>query len=275
VWSAASSRVKGTYPIPSYFWVDEFQNYVTPEFVDILAEARGFGLGLNLATQYYGRLPTWMQQAVLTNCRTKVTGTVDSPDEARLMTRIFGVPEEQVRSLEAFTYLARMSADRRASDSFTLFGLPPVGKGDGRLDVDKLRQAFAHANDEQLPSPQAHGGIPMDFFEQVQDFSSVGRATWERHQAALGEQDLQARARYLADLSEAEWQEYRRLRRQADKETYLDVADHPERFEGKADWIRVLSSLQVEVPRDEIEAERMRLEAATQAATDVFDDLLF
>ncbi len=58
--------------VPLY--LDEFQDFlrlpVDPE--DMLAKARGFGLGVTLAHQHLNQLPTRMRQAVLANARPKV-----------------------------------------------------------------------------------------------------------------------------------------------------------------------------------------------------------
>lgn len=288
VWSTAAARVKHTFRLPMYFWIDEFQNYVTPEFVEILAEARGFGLGVNMATQYYERLPDWMRQAVLSNCRTKVTSGVESPDEARLMTRIFGRNEDEVRSMDAYTYLARVCSGRSASDTFTLIGFPPLGKEKNRIDPDRLYRAMVMANGGKPPLPADHGGVPFDFFDGVAPMDGGERSVWEKHQQAMRGLGVKERAEYLAGLDEGAWEEYRRLRRQADYEEYRELLDKPDLvpdtgevpddgapISGKARRIRRLSSLQVEVPRDEIEAERLRLQATIQQASEWLDGIAF
>jgi hypothetical protein len=268
VWAAASSRVKETFPIPTSFWVDEFQTTVTTDFVDILAEARGFGLGLNLATQYYSRLPEWMQQAVLANCRTKVTGSIESPDEARLMRNIFLIDGEQLRTMDAYTYMVRVSAQRRSTDSFTMMGLPP-------LNGDKLRRAYMQANGGKMKTPADLGGQPFDFFEGVTPMQSEAeRTAWEQHRRAMQGKTIAERAVYLAGLPEDDYDTYRALRRQVDKAEYDDLLAHSERIPDKADRIRRLSSLQVEVPRDEIEAYRLKLEASVKSATEEVGNLL-
>jgi hypothetical protein len=274
VWGAASSRRKHSYPVPTYFWIDEFQEYVTREIVSILAEARGFGLGMNLATQYYERMPDWMQKAALANARTKLTAGVESPDEARLMRRIFGVNEEQIRSLEAFHWLVRVSAGRKASDTFTMQALTPVGRDPGELNTDKLHQSFRLASGGEMPRPEDRGGAPLDFFANVGELDAEDRRVWKEHRDNMRGRPLAERARYLADLPDDDWARYRVLRRRVDRQRYLSVVDSPEQFDDRAAWIRKMSSLQVEVPRDEIEAERLRLEEASAHAASVLDEII-
>lgn len=281
VWSAAGSRVKHTYPVPTYFWIDEFHNYVTREFVKMLAEARGFGLGVNMASQYYGQVPKWMQEAILSNAWTKMASAIKSPDEARLLQRIFEVPVEQLLSLEAFTWVTRVSARHQTTDPFTTRALPPVKRasevepGEPYLDLDKLHKAFRVAGGGAMPRPEDRGGEPLDFFEGVGDLDAEDEAIWEKHREAMRGQGIAERAQYLADLSEDDWNRYRRIRQMMDKRWYREIAPAPEGFANRREWIRTMSALQVEVPRDEIEAERLRLAGETEEAAGMYDDVLF
>lgn len=273
-WAAASSRTKEHYPIPTWFWIDEAQRYITEDMVDILAEARGFGLGLYLATQYYRRLPDWMQKAILTNCRTKIVGGVESPDEAKGFRDIYQLPIEMIMSMEAYTWLGKLAADRRASDPFTLKAFPPVGKGSGKLDVRMLHQAYRSACGGRMPQPEDHGADPLDFFTGVEDLTVQEQKQWHEYQQRLDGSSEAEGARFLADLGEQEWGDYRRLRRSADKQLFHRIREKPEAFSSRAQWTRQLSSLQVEVPRQEIEAERLRIEDRLIDAADELDYLL-
>ena len=42
--------------VPHYLYVDEFQNFVSGTFADILSEARKYRLGLIMAHQYIAQL---------------------------------------------------------------------------------------------------------------------------------------------------------------------------------------------------------------------------
>jgi hypothetical protein len=53
--------------IPFTLYVDEFQNFATESFADILSEARKFKLSLVLAHQFLGQLPHLLRQAVFGN----------------------------------------------------------------------------------------------------------------------------------------------------------------------------------------------------------------
>ena len=51
-----------------YLYIDEFQNFATESFTDILAEARKYKLSLTLADQNLVQLPSELRAAILTNC---------------------------------------------------------------------------------------------------------------------------------------------------------------------------------------------------------------
>lgn len=123
LWQATQARA----PLPAmqrhpvFCFIDEFQDYLrlpTP-LGDVLAQARGYGLGLTLAHQHLGQLPREVRQAVLANARSKVVFQTSAAD-ARILARELG-PElapEDLQSLGAFEAYLAAAADRRV--------LPPV-----------------------------------------------------------------------------------------------------------------------------------------------------
>lgn len=61
---------------PFYLYVDNFQNYATPSFADLLAEAHSIGLNITLTNQYVEQMPESVREAVF--------GTVGSVVSFRL-----------------------------------------------------------------------------------------------------------------------------------------------------------------------------------------------
>ncbi len=55
--------------IPFYFYVDEFQNYATESFAEILSEARKYGLSLTLAHQSLEQLDPKLRAIILGNAK--------------------------------------------------------------------------------------------------------------------------------------------------------------------------------------------------------------
>ncbi|HEY1041260.1 MAG TPA: hypothetical protein VGE63_00865 [Candidatus Paceibacterota bacterium] len=58
---------------PFYLYVDEFQNFASESYADILSEARKYKLGLTMAHQYVAQLPEPVRDAVFGNVGTMVT----------------------------------------------------------------------------------------------------------------------------------------------------------------------------------------------------------
>ena len=125
-----------------------------------------------------------------------------------------------------------------------------------------------------MPQPEDHGADPLDFFTGVEDLTVQEQKQWHEYQQRLDGSSEAEGARFLADLGEQEWGDYRRLRRSADKQLFHRIREKPEAFSSRAQWTRQLSSLQVEVPRQEIEAERLRIEDRLIDAADELDYLL-
>jgi len=71
-----------------YLYVDEFQNFTTESFADILAEARKYRLNLILAHQYLGQLDEHIRDAVLANAGTMAVFRI-GPEDAKILEREF------------------------------------------------------------------------------------------------------------------------------------------------------------------------------------------
>ena len=63
-----------------YLYVDEFQNFATPDFVQILSEARKYRLNLTVANQFIGQLEENIKDAVFGNVGTTVSFRVGADD---------------------------------------------------------------------------------------------------------------------------------------------------------------------------------------------------
>jgi hypothetical protein len=75
---AADERGKGEHVKPFYVFIDEFWRFLTPTMAENLAESRGFGIGMPLATQHprqilnSGRYGQRIYDEVMENARSKV-----------------------------------------------------------------------------------------------------------------------------------------------------------------------------------------------------------
>ncbi len=66
--------------IPFYLYVDEFQNFATPDFAVILSEARKYGLALTVANQFISQVEEDVKNAIFGNVGTKIAFRVGVAD---------------------------------------------------------------------------------------------------------------------------------------------------------------------------------------------------
>ncbi len=86
-----------------YLYVDEFQNFATPDFAVILSEARKYRLGLCVANQFIGQVEEEVKNAIFGNVGTMVAfrvGVSDANYLAHEFTPTFG--EDDLLNVERF-----------------------------------------------------------------------------------------------------------------------------------------------------------------------------
>ena len=118
---ARSSRPESWRP-DFNLYLDEFQNYLhLPQSLeDVLAEARGYRLGLVLANQNLGQLPGSIREALAANARTRVVFQCGQED-ARYLARECEpeLGERQLRSLRRFQVAVRLNQGGHTERPFT------------------------------------------------------------------------------------------------------------------------------------------------------------
>ena len=130
-WQAIQGRA-GMAPeqrAPVFMYLDEFQDYLALplDLSDVLAQARGFRVGLVLAHQHLGQLNTTIRQAVLANARSRIvfeTAADDAPTLARALGR--PVTADDLQALPAFEVYASLCVDGHVTDPCSVRTLPLV-----------------------------------------------------------------------------------------------------------------------------------------------------
>jgi hypothetical protein len=114
---------------PVWMYLDEFQNIVRLpiDLADMLAQARGFGLGLTLAHQYLGQLSPEIKAAVLGTTRSQLIFQVESHDATELAPRFAPLTREDLMSLGAHEIALRpcVGGITLAPVTGTTYPLPP------------------------------------------------------------------------------------------------------------------------------------------------------
>jgi hypothetical protein len=86
-----------------YLYVDEFQNFATPDFAQILSEARKYRLNLCVANQFIGQMEEEIKNAVFGNIGTLIAFRVGVTDASYLQHEfqpVFG--EDDLLNIERF-----------------------------------------------------------------------------------------------------------------------------------------------------------------------------
>ena len=122
-----------------YLYVDEFQNFATDSFADILSEARKYHLSLILAHQYIMQLPEKVANAVFGNVGTLVVFRVGATDATALVPEFTPVfTEEDIVNLPKYEFYLKLMIDGVASTPFSAKGLPPLTKEEKTGNLEKV-----------------------------------------------------------------------------------------------------------------------------------------
>lgn len=115
---------------PFYLYVDEFQNFATGSFEEILSESRKYKLGLHLTHQFTAQLPEELLSAVFGNVGTIMTFALGAPD-AKELAKEFApyFTEEDIISLERFEVYTKLMVDGMTSHPFSARILLPWEDG--------------------------------------------------------------------------------------------------------------------------------------------------
>jgi len=110
-----------------YLYVDEFQNFATESFANILSEARKYHLNLTIAHQYIEQLGEIVKPAVFGNVGTIVCFRVGAEDAEFLekeFTPTFVI--DDLVNLPKYNIYLKLMIDGVASEPFSATTLPPI-----------------------------------------------------------------------------------------------------------------------------------------------------
>lgn len=110
-----------------FLYVDEFQNFATESFANILSEARKYRLDLTMAHQYMEQLDETVLAAVIGNVGSLITYRVGSTD-AEILAKEFAPTfiEEDLVNLPKYNIYLKLMIDGVSSRPFSAITLPPV-----------------------------------------------------------------------------------------------------------------------------------------------------
>ena len=146
--------------IPFYLYVDEFQNFATGSFSEILSESRKYKLGLYLTHQYTAQLPEDLLSAVFGNVGTIATFSLGAPD-ARILANEFApyFDAEDIISLEKFHIYIKMMMNGKTTLPFSAEILQPWNEQE-LLPTFNNRQAITERSRQKY-------GVDKEYVEEL------------------------------------------------------------------------------------------------------------
>lgn len=122
-----------------YLYVDEFQNFATESFANILSEARKYRLNLIIGHQYIEQLDELVRAAVFGNVGTLMCFRVGAADAEFLATEFTPYFEEQdLVNLAKYDVYMKLMIDGVASNPFSATTLAPPGESIRTANKEKV-----------------------------------------------------------------------------------------------------------------------------------------
>jgi CxxC-x17-CxxC domain-containing protein len=133
-----------------YLYVDEFQNFATESFANILSEARKYRLNLIIAHQYIEQLDELVRAAVFGNVGTMILFRIGAIDAEELVKEFEPqYVEEDLVNLAKYDVYMKLMIDGVSSQPFSASTLPPIegstGAKDSVIKVSRERYATERA----------------------------------------------------------------------------------------------------------------------------------
>lgn len=103
-----------------YLYVDEFQNFATPDFATILSEARKYKLNLTVANQFVSQLTDEIKDAIFGNVGTKLAYRVGNDDAEYLSKQFEPVTPNDLMKSSVGNYYTRLLIEGQPSNTFSV-----------------------------------------------------------------------------------------------------------------------------------------------------------
>lgn len=122
-----------------YLYVDEFQNFATESFANILSEARKYRLNLILANQYITQLDEKVRDAIFGNAGTIISFRIGAMD-AEFMEKEFApiFTMNDLVNLPKYNIYLKLMIDGIAGDAFSAETLSPISLEDTKGNEEKI-----------------------------------------------------------------------------------------------------------------------------------------
>ncbi len=152
-----------------YFYVDEFQNFATGAFAEILSEARKYCLNLTIAHQYMGQVSDVIQKTVFGNVGSMISFRVGSEDAGILSneyTPIF--KERDIINLGVREFYCKMSINGEIREAFSgrTVDVPKITDHFGKEILDYTREKWC--------TPRKEVEVMLNKWDEAGEFGDLG-----------------------------------------------------------------------------------------------------
>ncbi len=160
-----------------YLYVDEFQNFATESFANILSEARKYRLNLILANQYVTQIEETVRDAIFGNAGSIIAFRVGAMDAEFLEKEFEPVfMMNDVVNLPKYQIYLKLMIDGIAGDAFSATTLPPI-----KLEVSDIEKKIIHSSRERYSTSK------LEVEDKIRRWS--GMLTAEERQALVNQQN--------------------------------------------------------------------------------------
>ncbi|OHA47048.1 MAG: hypothetical protein A3A80_01325 [Candidatus Terrybacteria bacterium RIFCSPLOWO2_01_FULL_44_24] len=166
-----------------YLYVDEFQNFATTSFINILSEARKYRLNLILAHQYIEQLDETVTAAVFGNIGTLAIFRVGAADAEALETEFAPnfTPEDLV-NLGKYRIYLKLMIDGLASKPFSALTLQPIPR-----PKENYREEIIQRTRERFGTPREQ--VEKDIISWAGHLPTIGDQMAVESDKAEGKQE--------------------------------------------------------------------------------------
>ncbi|MFA5127536.1 MAG: type IV secretion system DNA-binding domain-containing protein [Patescibacteria group bacterium] len=155
-----------------FLYVDEFQNFATESFANILSEARKYRLDLIMAHQYMEQLDETVLAAVIGNVGTLATYRVGSTDAEVLVKEFAPIfTEEDLVNLPKYNIYLKLMIDGVASRPFSAVTLPPIGSPTGSAErvIRVTRERYGTPREKIEEKIKRWSGLEMGGLDEEEE----------------------------------------------------------------------------------------------------------
>lgn len=214
-----------------YLYVDEFQNFATESFANILSEARKYRLNLILANQYVTQIDEVVRDAIFGNAGTLIAfrvGAVDAEFLEKEFEPVFMMND--VVNLPKYNIYLKLMIDGIAGDAFSATTLPPIemeGLPDNSEKVIKVsRERYALDKADVEDKINRWSGVFDDRYAS-DERAELPERTAPKREDAVPRREESRHPQEFAPRAESQPRTFAR-----------DFSSREQRSEGKSDSVR-------------------------------------